>query len=352
MKRQVSIKDVASEAGVSASTVSYVLNENPNVTISAETRERVLSAVRDLNYVPNQAARTLGSSRVMGMTESKLIGIVIPQTEPEHYGARLMFSNPFYSTFLSAIELQVRSAGYHLIVSGTNPGQSYFEIVRSRALDGVIILGMYPSDDEKEYRSFNVPTVLVDCYGCDGRFFYGVNTDDQKGGYMATRYLLERGHRKIAFVTGQLKENGVNALRYQGYCDALDEFGVELDPSRVFAGYVGFEYGAEAAREMAENIENVTAVFATSDITAIGVMNGFRKHGISIPDDVSLIGFDDIEYANICYPPLTTIRQNIEEKGRRAARMIIDAISDRQLPRVKETIELELVERATVRSLV
>ncbi|NMA17951.1 MAG: LacI family transcriptional regulator [Clostridiaceae bacterium] len=352
MRRQVSIKDVASEAGVSASTVSYVLNENPNVTISAETRERVLSAARELNYVPNQAARTLGSSRVMGMTESKLIGIVIPQTEPEHYGARLMFSNPFYSSFLSALELPIRSAGYHLIVSGTNPGQSYFEIVRSRALDGVIILGMYPSDDEEEYISFNVPTVLVDCYGCDGRFFYGVNTDDYKGGYLATRHLLERGHRKIALVTGQLKENGVNVLRYRGYCDALEEFGVRPDSSLVFAGYVGFEYGAEAAREMAANMNNISAVFATSDITAIGVMNGFRANGISIPKDVSLIGFDDIEYASTCYPPLTTIRQNIEEKGKRAAGLILAAISNRNLPRVKEIIGLELIERATVRSLV
>jgi DNA-binding LacI/PurR family transcriptional regulator len=103
---------------------------------------------------------------------------------------------------------------------------------------------------------------------------------------------------------------------------------------------------------MTVNMDHVTAVFATSDITAIGVMNGFRAHGISVPGDVSLIGFDDIEYAKICYPPLTTIRQNIEEKGRRAARLIIDTISDRKLPRVKETIELELIERETVRSLV
>ena len=161
MKKQVSIRDVAKEAGVSAATVSYILNETPNLSFTQETRDKVMAAVEKLNYVANQAAKTLGSSRVEGIAQSKLIGIIIPQTENKRKESPIQFANPFYGTFLSAVELVIRKSGYHLILSGTNPGQSYLEIVKSRTLDGVIILGAFPSGDAMEYKRYNVPVVLV-----------------------------------------------------------------------------------------------------------------------------------------------------------------------------------------------
>lgn len=352
--RKVSIKDVAREAGVSATTVSYILNDNRNVTITPETRARVLDAADRLKYVPSQAAKTLGSSRVMGRARSKMIGVVIPQTEDSAENEYIMLSNPFYSAFLSAVEFEMRQAGYHVLVTGTNRGQSYVDVVKSRALDGVMIIGMYPSEDIEEYRRFNIPTVLVDCYGSAGEGFFSVRTDDRLGGRLAAGHLLGMGHRRIAFVSGEIREDGVNYMRFLGYRDALEEYGVDFDGSLVFDGYVGFGHGAEAAADIAAANRSggraITAAFATSDIAAIGLMKGLSERGLSVPGDVSVIGFDDIDYAGMYVPGLTTVRQNIVEKGRVAAGLMIDALNGRGAPG-ETVIPMQLVERDSVRRL-
>ena len=351
MKKQVSIKDVAREAGVSAATVSYILNETPNLSFTQETKDRVLAAAEKLNYVANQAAKTLGSGRVQGTARSKLIGIVIPQTEDKRKESHIMFANPFYGAFLSAVELEIRKAGYHLILTGTNHGQSYFEVVKSRTLDGVIILGAYPAEDVEEYTRYKVPAVLVDCYGCEDTFFYRVRTDDRLGGYVATKHLISKGNRNIAIVTGELKQNGVNSERYRGYLDALEEANIKPLKKNLYEGYVDYRYGTEVAQQIVKKKNDCTAIFATSDIAAIGVMNGLRELGISTPEDISIIGFDDVEYAKMCFPELTTIRQNISEKGRHAARMMISAATNRNLPGEEYLVPIELVERGTVRPI-
>lgn len=351
MKKQISIRDVAREAGVSSATVSYILNETPGLSFTQETRNSVLEAVARLQYVPNQAAKTLGSGRVMGKPQSKLIGIVIPQTESKREESSIMFDNPFYGTFLSAVELECRKAGYHLILSGTNPGQSYFDVVKSRTLDGVIILGGFPVEEMREFQHYRVPAVLVDSYGSDDDFFYKVRTDDCLGGYMATKYLISKGHRNIAIVTGELKENGVNAQRYQGYLNALEEAGIQPRKKNVYAGYVDYQYGEEAGRSIAGRANRCTAAFVTSDIAALGVVNGLRECGLSTPEDMSVIGFDDVQYTKMCFPGLTTIRQNIWQKGTVAAQLMIAAATNRDLPRVEQIIPMELIERGTVKEI-
>lgn len=349
VRKQVSVRDVAREAGVSPATVSYILNDTPGLSFTPETRQRVLAAAEKLHYVANQAAKTLGSGRAEGIVQSKLIGVVIPQTENKRKESHIMFGNPFYGTFLSAVELEARRAGYQLILSGTNPGQSYIDIAKSRTLDGVIILGAYPSDDEAEYKKYKIPAVLVDCYGSGDSFFYSVRTDDRLGGYLATKYLIEQGHHRIAIVTGELKAHGVNSERYQGYLDALSEAGLTPAHDDVFEGLVGYDHGLEVAEELARTRRDITALFASADITAIGLINGLHAAGLRVPEDVSVIGFDDVEYAKMCYPGLTTMRQNIMEKGRQAARLMIEAVQDHSLPREERIIPMELIERGTVK---
>ena len=349
MRKQVSVRDVAREAGVSPATVSYILNDTPGLSFTPETRQRVLAAAEKLHYVANQAAKTLGSGRAEGIVQSRLIGVVIPQTENKRKESHIMFGNPFYGTFLSAVELEARRAGYQLLLSGTNPGQSYIDIAKSRTLDGVIILGAYPSDDETEYKKYNIPAVLVDCYGSGDSFFYSVRTDDRLGGYLATKYLIEQGHRRIAIVTGELKAHGVNSERYQGYLDALREAGLTPSPDDVFEGLVGYDHGFEVANALSRTHRDLTALFASADITAIGLINGLHAAGLRVPEDVSVIGFDDVEYAKMCYPGLTTIRQNIMEKGRQSARLMIEAVQDHSLPRAERIIPMELIERGTVK---
>ena len=349
VRKQVSVRDVAREAGVSPATVSYILNDTPGLSFTPETRQRVLAAAEKLHYVANQAAKTLGSGRAEGIVQSKLIGVVIPQTENKRKESHIMFGNPFYGTFLSAVELEARRAGYQLILSGTNPGQSYIDIAKSRTLDGVIILGAYPSDDEAEYKKYKIPAVLVDCYGSGDSFFYSVRTDDRLGGYLATKYLIEQGHHRIAIVTGELKAHGVNSERYQGYLDALCEAGLTPAHDDVFEGLVGYDHGLEVAEELARTRRDITALFASADITAIGLINGLHAAGLRVPEDVSVIGFDDVEYAKMCYPGLTTMRQNIMEKGRQAAWLMIEAVQDHSLPREERIIPMELIERGTVK---
>ena len=213
MKR-VSIKDVAREAGVSATTVSYVLNRHPGETISAETTQRVMEAAQRLHYVPNLNARSLSSN---------LIGVLIPQTEP---GKEFMFSNPFYGELLSAIEYTARSHGYHLLLSGTQEDQNYVSVAQKRGVDGIIIVGTYPGRNLDELRSMDIPIVLVDSYITD-EAFHTIGIDDKAGARMATEYLLSMGHREIAFVSGSIREHGVNIKRYQGFCDALHAAGIE-----------------------------------------------------------------------------------------------------------------------------
>ena len=149
MKR-ISIKDVAKEAGVSTSTVSYVLNSTPTETISEETSKRVMAAVQKLGYVPNLNARSLSSSR------SNLIGVLIPQTEP---GKEFMFSNPFYGDLLSSIEYTARQHGYHLLLSGTKEDQNYLNIAQNRGLDGIIIVGTYPGENLNALKKLGVPII-------------------------------------------------------------------------------------------------------------------------------------------------------------------------------------------------
>ncbi|MDD4494269.1 MAG: LacI family DNA-binding transcriptional regulator [Eubacteriales bacterium] len=348
MKNIVRAKDVAREAGVTTATVSYVLNDKSSVTISEKTQERVWNAVKKLGYVPNQAAKTLSSSRAMGYGKSNLIGLVIPQTEP---GKKFMFSNPFYGEFLSALEYGTRLEGYHLLISGVNADQSYLEIAKNRCLDGIIILGMYPSDEIKEYKKSGIPSVIVDCYCDNDHYFHSVRTDDRNGGYLATEYLIKHGHRRIAFVSGEVKESGVNYMRFLGYRDALEEYGIPYDEELIIHGYIGYEFGIEAAEMISDNNRGITAVFATADIIAVGMVKGFRKRGLHVPRDISIIGFDDVYESILCDPSITTIRQNIEDKGAEVANLIVSAAQNPGFPKKEVIIPIEIIERESVRKL-
>ena len=339
MSRRVTIRDVAKEAGVSTATISYVLNNKASESITPETIARVNAAIEKLGYVPNLSARALRYRK------SNLIGVVIPQTEP---GKEFMFSNPFYGDFLSAVEYTARTRGYRLLISGTSVGQSYIEIAQNHGLDAIIILGIYPTDDINAYKEAKIPLVLVDCYRND-HFFHSIGTNDRHGGYLAAHYLIRHGHRRIAFVSGAVEEVGVNQKRLFGYHDALDEAGIPYDRELIFSGNVGYEYGTETALDIARNHPDVTAVFATADIMAAGVIKGFSDAGLSVPGNVSVVGFDDVFIANISSPSLTTVRQNIKEKGRVAVELALDAIDDPSGPKREVIIPLEVVERDSVR---
>lgn len=336
---RATLKDVAQLAGVSSATVSYVLNGK--CSISETTRSRVMHAVRELDYVPDLNARGLS------MRDSKLIGVVVPQTEP---GDRLMLQNPFYSEVLGSIEYYARQQGYHILISATDANESYLTLAKQRNLDGIIVIGMYPSEFYQQMKKTKIPIVLIDSY-CNDYYYHNIRIDDAYGSYLATQHVLQCGHRDVAFFVGQLHENGVMKKRLAGYQKALSEFGVPYRPQYVFEGQIDYESGIQMAGALVQKEIPATAVVAAADILAIGAMKGFYELGRSVPDDISIVGFDDLEISRYLTPGLTTIKQQISLKGQRAVELLLKHIAQPDLTKQEEILPLRLIERGSVRKL-
>jgi LacI family transcriptional regulator len=348
--KHITIRQVALESGVSSATVSYVLNGKKS--ISPETKERVLAAVKKLDYVPNSNARSLSTR------DSLLIGVLIPQTEP---GNHLMFENPFYSEILSAIEYEARMHGYHLLIAGVDADKTYLNLARERNLDGIIAIGVYQDDDfYRQVMESGIPLVLVDSYS-DGARCHNIRIDDVYGAYLAVTYLLDQGHRDIAFFCGSLRDNGVMQKRLDGYRQALEECGIPYDEAKIIEGNVDFENGGCLARRLLETtieaktkatIEArlpVSAVFAAADILAIGAIKAFYDMGLRIPRDLSIMGFDDLQVSRYVCPGLTTVRQDISLKGKKAMGLLVEHIRNPPLAKREEILPVSIIERGSVR---
>ena len=301
-EQRVTMKDVAKAAGVTTAAVSYAISgKRP---ISDETRKRVEAAIKELGYTPNMVARTLSSAG----RSSKLIGVVVPQTEG---GGRLMFQNQFYAEILGSIELCARQAGYHVLISATDANDSYLTLAAERNLDGII----------------------------------------GNGSYLATKYVLERGHRDIAFFCGRIKDNGVMKKRLAGYRDALGEYSVEFRDALVFEGDIDYKDGIESANRLMDTQVNATAVVAAADILAIGAAKAFYERGVRVPDGISLMGFDDLEISQYLTPGLTTVRQQISLKGEKAVELLIRSINEPELTKQELILPVSLVERESVKRI-
>lgn len=339
MKDKATIRDVATAAGVSAATVSYVLNGKKKV--SEETRNAVLEIIRQMEYVPDLNARGLSRK------DTRLIGVVVPQTEP---GSTLMFRNNFYSEILGSIEFHARQNGYHVLISATDVTEDYLKLIQERNLDGVIIIGTYQSEFLSRLKELEVPVVLVDSY-CKYDWFHAIRIDDEKASYIATKYVLDAGHRKIALVSGILHENGVMKKRFKGYQRALADYGVSYSNKYLFEGNVDYDSGVKIARQIAEQEMDITAVVATADIFAIGLIKGFYEAGIRVPEDISVMGFDDLDIAAYLTPGLTTIKQQIVFKGERAVNLLVQNMEDPNMSKVEEILPVHLIERDSVKEM-
>ena len=336
---RATLKDVAQLAGVSTATVSYALSGKR--TISDETKQRIHDAIAELDYVPDLNARGLS------MRDSKLIGVVVPQTEP---GDRLMFQNSFYSEVLGSIEYYARQQGYHILISATDANESYLTLAKQRNLDGIIVIGMYPDEFYQEMKKTQIPIVLIDSY-CNDHYYHNIRIDDAYGSYLATRYMLKNGHDHIAFLTGQMKENGVMKKRLLGYQQALQEFSIPYRKEYVFEGQIEYSSGISLAQQLLAARLPVTGIVAAADILAIGAIKGLFEAGKSVPNDYSIVGFDDVEVAQYLTPGLTTIRQQISLKGQRAVELLLKHIENPALPKQEEILPLELIPRGSVRNL-
>lgn len=320
VERMATIKDIARRANVSPATVSYVLNNS--APISPETRERVLKAVQDLQYQPNNLAKSLRKKRSM------TIGVIAEDIT--------VFSTP---EIIEGINRYLEGKGYHIIFSNLRlvkkVGNNYSQVLKhideikksinvllTRQIEGIIYVGFHMRDVTPIIEGIKVPVVCTYCYSSLGH--YSVNCDDFAGGYEITKYLLENGHRKIGLITGP-EDSLPSQERLKGFKVALREYGVEYDESLIRVGNWEYESGFINAQDLLTRTP-VTAIFAMNDLMAGGVMDAAKELGKKIPSDLSVVGFDDREFSYFYDPKLTTVKMPLDKIGEEAARLLLDYI--------------------------
>ncbi|WP_407272693.1 LacI family DNA-binding transcriptional regulator [Radiobacillus sp. PE A8.2] len=321
------IQEVAKKAGVSVATVSRVLNDH--TTVAEKTKIKVEQAIKELNYEPSVLGRNLRTS------ESKLLLVLIPS-----------ISNPFYSEIINGIEETALTKGYNILLCETdsNPAREtiYFNLVRSKLADGIISMDPTINKVKLNELAANYPIIQCSEYDQDGAIAY-VAINNELAAYHAVKHLIKLGHKKIALVNSD--ERFLYAReRRQGYEKALKEFNIPVQKQFIYnTKDVGFEDGQQAMKKLLDQDNRPTAVFAVSDILAIGVMKQIHTSGLQVPNDIALIGFDKISFSNMTHPTLTTISQPMFKMGAMAATMMIDKLQGKSIESV--VLEHELIIR-------
>lgn len=341
--KKVSINDVAKHAHVSAASVSYVINGIEKV--SKQTKEIILNSIKELDYQPNMMARGLSKG------SSKLIGVAFPLTENRDSTEDLFEHNPFFSEFLSGLEKALQEEEYDLLISGLNVQGSYKNWVKRRKLDAVVMLGGYPRSIYEEIKELDIPVVLNDVYADYAKDFHVVRSDDEFGSYLATKHLIDLGHHRIAFASGSVSHSPINKKRYLGYLKALKEAGIHIDESIVYEDLVTFDGGSRIGQKMLQSHKSVTAIHVAADIMALGIMKAFQEAKKDIPSDLSVIGFDDIQMGRFVTPGLTTIKQDIWQKSKVSAEMLMKDLKAGTRTKDSVIIEPVLIERGSVKNL-
>lgn len=313
------IKDIAAYCNVAVSTVSRVLNDHPDV--SDDTRERVLSAARNLHYVPNSSARDLAHQQ----TDS--IGLVVRGAE-----------NPFFTPIIRAIEHSCEDKGYsmslHQIPTGADEVGEGARLVQSKRLKGLILLGGRYDYTGEEVSTLGVPFICcsyTNHFGdLDPASFSSVSIDDKTEAYRATELLIERGHSRIAALLDSIHDRSISERRYRGYCAALADAGIPLDEGLVCQT---IDFTMEAAYKrtirLLEERPDVTALFSVADSMAIAAMKAISDAGRSVPQDISIIAIDGIEMSLYTTPTLTTLVQPQALMGEKAVEILVDVLGGR-----------------------
>ncbi|RTE10160.1 LacI family transcriptional regulator [Paenibacillus whitsoniae] len=329
------IKDVAKAANVSVATVSRVLHNLDGY--SDKTKQIVMQAVEALGYQPNAIARGLVNKR------TQTIGVLFPDV-----------SSSFSSDILHGIEEIAQERGFSVIVCNTaEEGKrtlKYLQVLREKQVDGIVFTSEVLKDEYfQAIKDMRVPVILVNTMSQKHMIPY-VKVDDRQAAYQATDYLIQKGHREIAMISGSLKDQIAGYPRLDGYRQALADNGIEYMESRVAIGDFELESSRKAMQKLLTEAPPFTAVFAASDEMAIGAMNYAMEQGLKIPEDLSIIGYDDLKFARMVHPPLTTIHQPLTLMGRMASEKLIALIEDKGSQVSSSIVSHHLVERQTVRS--
>ncbi|RSM24940.1 transcriptional regulator [Aeromonas media] len=320
---------MARRAGVSASTVSRILNGSAKV--AADKRQAVEDAIQELNFRPNLMAQYLKTG------QSMTLGVLTQHVE-----------SPFSNEMLRGVEHTLQGMEYvPLIVSGHWNAEEEVERLRllvARRVDGLIILTGHVNQQTLLEFSQQIPIVATG-HNIMTERVHSFSINNRLGGYMATRYLLDLGHRDIAHIVGLPDQNDA-IERHHGYRQALVSAGIEYDPSLVIQGDFAEAGGLNAVKKLVESGRKFSAIFCANDQTCYGAILGLKQCGLRVPEDVSLIGFDDLPFSTYSNPPLTTVRQPIYEMGVKMVKTLLGLIENTEL-NSDELPELSIVVRDT-----
>lgn len=330
------IKDVAKKAKVSVATVSRVVNNLPGY--SEKTKEKVLKAIEELGYKPNAVARGLVSKR------TKTIGVLFPNV-----------SSMFASEILNGIEDTAHELDHSVIVCNTDSNgirtMKYLQVLNEKRVDGII----YTSEalTEEYYQAISalqIPVVLVSTASYRYPLPY-IKVDDKHAAYSATEYLIKNGHRKIGMISGTKDDPIAGTPRVEGYKQALKDNGIAIDEKRIAYGNdFGHQTGLTCMEQLIKIAPEVTAIFAASDEIAIGALSAAYKLGIKIPEEISIIGYDNLKIAEMSIPPLTTVEQPLYEMGQMASKMLLNMLETGEMLE-NRIMPHKIIERKTVKNI-
>ena len=329
------IREVAESAGVSYATVSHVINNTR--LVSPETRERVLAAMDALNYRPNALARSLRQGK------THTLGLVLPDS-----------ANPFFAEISRSIEDEAFKEGYSVFLCNTELDTQrelfYVDVLSKKQVDGIIFVAAGDQADSLDFLvRRNMPVVMIDRY-LPNVEVDAVLTDNQLGGYLATRHLLELGHTRIACIAGPSSITP-SAERIIGYRRAVQEAGLPYEESLILRGDYHAQSGMDIAHSILKMQPRPTAIFALNDLMALGALRAAAEAGCSVPGDIAVVGYDDLEIARFTNPPLTTVAQPKREIGARAIQLLIERMSLKDSPRSRLVLPPELIVRRSTQAV-
>lgn len=330
--KKITMLDIAKKAGVSKATVSMVLNKRDHC-ISEETKQKILKLAKELNYIPNSLARGLSTKK------TGTIGIILPD-----------ITNPFFASIARAIEDSANLLGYNVMFCNADneidKELEYIKLLISKLVDGVIFIAGGESKSSVEMlKSNNIPFVLVDRYMESYKDEYGVYLLNEAGVIQGIEYLYNKGNRRIAFVKGH-EHLQISNERLKGYKRAMNKYGI-YDEKLIFKGDFNIEGGIKATEAILKDLGKVDAIFYSNDIMALGGMKVLLRKGFKIPEDIRIMGFDNIDICEIFEPELTTIAQPIYDMGRESCKLLIDVINNLSIEKKQIYFDTELIIRKT-----
>jgi len=329
------IKDVAKRAGVSLSTVSLVLNHKKNV--SEETVKKVQQAIEELNYHPRRSAQGLASKK------SGNIGFILTSDHFSH-------AEPFYTKIFLGSEIEARKYNYYIILTTIEhkfDKKSIPRFLLERNVDGIILAGRVPDKLVSHIQQLKLPMLFIDYFPANGSY-PAVLIDNIAGAKQAVKHLIKKGHRQIAFVGGDISHPSIQE-RFLGYKQALEEAKIPFNEDLVIIDedYPGDKNGYSALGKLRKRKVFFTALFAANDAMAFGCMRCMKEKGVKVPEQIALVGFDDVDVSWQMEPQLTTIKVNKEDMGALAVKNMVDLISSNKKSLGKILVPVELVIRSS-----